>query len=299
MHASILEGMGVQMPAWRGKVSEEQARDLAAYIRALAPTKGTSPGVPPASVDERFQSLQKELHKLQEQFHELTKDTPIDPPTTPPAQPQPKASSPSVATKAAKDPVPTEKPKPMDSSPPAATAANTPAVREGPARPEREANLGQPPDARPPISFLDKVIGWVGKFHPVTVHFPIALLTAAAAAELLRLLTGNLVFDAVSRYCVWFGTLTAVVADVLGWFTAGFQLADASWVMTIHRWLGTSVVAWAAMVLVLSEVSGRPNRRRARLCYRVTLLVVPILVLVTGFFGGAVVFGLDHYIWPE
>jgi mono/diheme cytochrome c family protein/uncharacterized membrane protein len=380
LQASILEGMGVQMPAWRGKVSEKQAHELAAYVRSLAPTKGTPPSARPASADERFQSLQKQLHSLQEQFYELSKDSPIDPPATPPEPPRPKDSSPAVATKAGKGLVSAGDPKPEDSRPPLAAAAKTPAVRElfqqhcgkchgadgtgspvrkdhpkipdfaaasglaqrsdaqmlacildgkgkdmptwrgkiseqqasdlatyvrafavtkDPARPERDPNLREPSDAQPLLCFLDKLTRWLGKLHPAAIHFPIALLTAAAGAEVLRLLTGNPVFDAASRYCIWFGTLGAVVAGALGWFAGGFQLNDASWVMTTHRWLGTFVVAWAALVLVLSEASGRPNRRRTRMCFRVALLVVPVLILVTGFLGGAVVFGLNHYSWPE
>jgi uncharacterized membrane protein len=131
------------------------------------------------------------------------------------------------------------------------------------------------------------------------VHFPIGLLMAAAAAELLRMATRKPAFDAVSRYCLWFGTLTAVVAGVLGWFLAGFHLTDDSWVLTTHRWLGTSTVVCAGTVLVLCELSLRPDRRRTRMCFRVALFVVAALVSVTGFFGGAVVYGLDHYNWPR
>ena len=57
--------------------------------------------------------------------------------------------------------------------------------------------------------------------HVALVHFPIALLTAAAVAELLQLGTGKPAYDAVSRYCIWFGTLSAMAAGVLGWFTSG------------------------------------------------------------------------------
>jgi hypothetical protein len=65
-----------------------------------------------------------------------------------------------------------------------------------------------------------------------------------------------------------------------------------------HRWVGTSTVAVAGLVLVLGEGSRRPGRRRTRMMFRVALFVVAALVGVTGFFGGAVVFGLDHYTWP-
>jgi uncharacterized membrane protein len=157
----------------------------------------------------------------------------------------------------------------------------------------------EPAEAEPPVGFFEKLTGWLGKFHPATVHFPIGLLTAAAVAELLRLATGQPAFDAVSRFCVWFGALTAVVAGILGWFLGDFRLTDASWVLMAHRWLGTSTAACAALVLLLTEMSRGPDRRRTRMWFRVTLLVVAALVLATGFFGGAMVYGLDHYTWPQ
>jgi uncharacterized membrane protein len=155
------------------------------------------------------------------------------------------------------------------------------------------------PQAKPPRGFLEKLVGWLGRFHSPVVHFPIALLTAAAVAELLRLATGRPAFDDVSRYCVWFGALTAVVAGVLGWFWGQFRLTDASAAMMTHRRLGTSTVAGAVLVLLLKEVSRRPDCGRGRMWFRLTLLVVAGLVMATGFLGGVVVFGADHYAWPQ
>src|SRR5437764_394800 len=37
--ASILDGMGDEMPAWRGKISKEQARGLVAQVRSFAQTR--------------------------------------------------------------------------------------------------------------------------------------------------------------------------------------------------------------------------------------------------------------------
>ena len=221
---SILDGKGLEMPGWRGKISEEQARGLVAHVRAFAPTPGTPKGASPASSNERDGRFEKD---------------------------------------------------------------------------QEESTPAELAEAKPPRGFFVKLIRWLGKFHPASVHFPIALLTFAAVAELLRMATGNPAFDAISRYCVSFGTLTAVVAGTLGWFLGGFRLTDASWVMMTHRWLGTSTVVCAGLVLLLSEVSRHPDRRGTRICFRVTLLVVAGLVSVTGFFGGAVVFGLDHYSWPQ
>jgi mono/diheme cytochrome c family protein/uncharacterized membrane protein len=172
---------------------------------------------------------------------------------------------------------------------------------------ERSRGVAREPQNSPPAeaaaaqlprTFAEKLIRWLGQFHPAAVHFPIGLLTAAAVAELLGLVTGKLAFDAISRYCLWFGALTAVVAGILGWFLGGFHLTDTSWVLMAHRWLGTSTSAWAGLVLVLSELSRRPDHRRARMRFRVALFAVAVLVLITGFFGGALVFGFEHYSWP-
>jgi uncharacterized membrane protein len=81
-----------------------------------------------------------------------------------------------------------------------------------------------------PDNGLAQVHFWLGKTHPPAVHFPIALLTAAAVAELLRVVTGKPAFDAVSRYCIWFETLSAVTAGVLGW-SAG----EPDFRLEIHR----------------------------------------------------------------
>ena len=179
--------------------------------------------------------------------------------------------------------------------------AFTPATeKSGEGQQDRSAST-EPAEAEPPKTFAGKLIGWLGGFHPPSVHFPIALLTVAAVAELLLMVTGKSKRDlnAVSRYCVGFGALTAVVAGVLGWFLGGFQVTDASWVKTTHRWLGTSTVALAGLALVLSELCRHPNRHRTRISFRVALFIVAALVSVTGFFGGALVFGFKHYSWPR
>jgi uncharacterized membrane protein/cytochrome c5 len=168
-------------------------------------------------------------------------------------------------------------------------------------RPNQESQrpAGRPdetPRAEPPRAFSDKLIAWLGNVHPPAVHFPLALLTAAAVAELLRLVTGQSAFDPVCRFCLWFGFLTAVVAGALGWFAGGLQLNDAAWVLRAHRWLGSSAVACAGLALALGEVSRRSGR--FRLGFRISLFGAAGVVLAAGFFGGALVFGLDHYAWP-
>ena len=78
----------------------------------------------------------------------------------------------------------------------------------------------------------------------------------------------------------------------------GFRASDPSWIMTTHRWLGTSTDVLAVITLLAAEVSRRPGWQRARRWFAVLLVVVALMVLVAGFFGGALLYGIRHYDWP-
>ncbi len=145
---------------------------------------------------------------------------------------------------------------------------------------------------------MGKFIDWLGKFHPPAANFPVALLVAAAIAEFLWLVRRRPLFDAASRYCIWFGALAGVLTGTLGWFLGGFHAIDNDWTLTVHRWLGTSTDACAVLTLVLSEISRRPGKERIRAAFQALLLLVALMVLAVGFFGGAQLYGLDHYAWP-
>jgi plastocyanin len=149
-----------------------------------------------------------------------------------------------------------------------------------------------------PTGLAGEIIRWLGKFHPPAANFPIALLVAAAVAEVFFTATGRPAFDAASRFCLWFGALAAVLTGTLGWFLGGFRTVDPSWIMTTHRWLGTSSDVLAVLALLLGEASRRPGRERARRWFGVLLVVVALMVLAAGFFGGAMLYGIRHYDWP-
>jgi uncharacterized membrane protein/YHS domain-containing protein len=143
-------------------------------------------------------------------------------------------------------------------------------------------------------------IGWLGKFHPPSVNFPIALMMAALIAEVLFMATGRPLFDAAGRFTVWFAIVGTIGAVTLGWFFGGFKLVDDDWIMTTHRWVGTAAGLWAFVLAWFAgkEWSGSArNPARSRSGYRVALLVGTALVSANGFFGGALMYGIDHYLW--
>ena len=129
------------------------------------------------------------------------------------------------------------------------------------------------------------------------VNFPIGVLFSGALAELLFVLRKSGVYDHVARFCVAFAALTGLVAGVLGWFFGGFHLPDTDWLLATHRWLGTGTVLWLLVLWRLSERARRHAGSPRRL-YHILLFGGAVLVAVQGFFGGAMVYGINHYMWP-
>jgi ubiquinol-cytochrome c reductase cytochrome b subunit len=68
---SILEGKGALMPAFRGRVSDAQAGDLTAYVRAFGPARAAPPASDQSDFEKRFRELEEEWKELQRQMHEL------------------------------------------------------------------------------------------------------------------------------------------------------------------------------------------------------------------------------------
>ena len=75
---SILEGRGSRMPAFHGKLGDDQVGDIVAFLRSFAPDASDSRSVAQAelelaSFDERFRGLQGRLDELRKQYYELDK----------------------------------------------------------------------------------------------------------------------------------------------------------------------------------------------------------------------------------
>lgn len=171
-------------------------------------------------------------------------------------------------------------------------------VAEPSSPPENRSDLkGEAPGAE--RTFIVRLLAWLGHFHPAVVHFPIALLVAAAAAELLLLRTGRTSLAAARSFCLWLAAPSAFLAGLLGWFYAEFQLREETDLLELHQWLGTAAIGLAFLALVLQETSRRREGRGWPLALRTALFLAAALVLLSGYFGGVLVHGPDHYVWPE
>jgi mono/diheme cytochrome c family protein len=83
--ASILDGKGDGMPAFRGRLSEGQARTLVAYVRGLNP-KAVAGSGSPTDFEVRFQELRREFEELRRQLNQLSAQPSTPKRTMPPAE---------------------------------------------------------------------------------------------------------------------------------------------------------------------------------------------------------------------
>jgi hypothetical protein len=148
-------------------------------------------------------------------------------------------------------------------------------------------------NAPPAASAGRRTLVWLGKFHLVVVHFPIALLLAGLVGEAWSLWKQSRAPSPVVRFCLALGGLSAVATVGLGWL---FALGHgSSGLLGLHRWIGTTAGVWAVAVAVCSE---RDSRRGVRSWWtRGLVLAGAALVGLTAHLGGLLVHGADFYDW--
>lgn len=141
----------------------------------------------------------------------------------------------------------------------------------------------------PVASPLRRTLRWLGKFHLLALHFPIALAVAAGLAELCSVWRRSPAPSAVVRFCLWLAAGAAVPTIAFGWLHAIDNGLSSPGLLLAHRWLGS-----AAGALLLA----------AALCYewgnrawwaRLVLFAAVVLTVATAHFGGLLAQGV-HFL---
>jgi uncharacterized membrane protein len=147
----------------------------------------------------------------------------------------------------------------------------------------------------PPLPI--RLFAWLGRFHVLVIHFPIALLLAAALGELIAVLRGDQAMRPAVRYCVLLGATGAGAAALLGWLHAdvGGHGSATGGILGVHRWLGTSACLIAIAIAVAGEWDHRCGQRT--LLFRILLFSGAALTALTAHLGGLLVHGRNFLDW--
>jgi uncharacterized membrane protein len=146
---------------------------------------------------------------------------------------------------------------------------------------------------------LGHALRFLGRFHVLVVHFPIALVSVAVAADAGAVVLRREWVRQASRFCLVLGAAGALLAASLGWLAAeeGVRTEAQSQILQTHRWLGVSGATWAVVACGLMALSRRGDRPALALAYRAALYIAGALVAVAGHFGGTLIYGRDHLTW--
>lgn len=71
LEGDVLNGKDALMPAFQGRVSADQARDLVAYVRAFGPPRTSEAKPPQSDFERRFQQLSQQWDELGKQLRAL------------------------------------------------------------------------------------------------------------------------------------------------------------------------------------------------------------------------------------
>jgi uncharacterized membrane protein len=131
-----------------------------------------------------------------------------------------------------------------------------------------------------------------GRSHPLLIHFPIALLIGAAAAEAAAAITRNARWRDAAVISARAGAVFAALAAAAGWRLSLAPAMAGTPLLGWHQWSGvlSAVFAAAAAAGAPSRDGHRPARRWA---YRAALLGAAVMVAIAGHLGGQMVWGAD------
>ena len=134
----------------------------------------------------------------------------------------------------------------------------------------------------------------IGKLHPLLVHFPIALVLAAAGAEIVAIRTRRASWRAIAAANVRTGAAMGVLTLIAGWVLATAPFVEATSSLTSHRWTGVAAVA-ATIGAAVASWRSHGESHRSLVVYRGALVGAAVLVAIAGHLGATLVWGPDFF----
>ena len=138
---------------------------------------------------------------------------------------------------------------------------------------------------------------WLGRLHPGLVHFPIALIVVALAAEVTCIATREGRFADTARFLVNVAAWVSIPVAATGFLRAGSMTMDAAQqhVFAIHRIFGIATPILAFLCAGLAAGVRRSGQIWELMLYRVVLVMTAVSAVVAGFYGGEIVFGAGFF----
>lgn len=167
------------------------------------------------------------------------------------------------------------------------------AMQRGPtAMHDRMGEMMEEKENRSQLSVGQRLLDWLGRMHPVIVHFPIAFFPAALFTAVIG--RRSPAFAAPVQFLVIAGGIVGPIAALFGWFDGGFDFANDDMLLRWHRWLGTAIGAGSLGLGIWAWRLPDSNRGAGMI---IGLSLITVAIVAQGWFGAAMVHGIDHMNW--
>ena len=143
---------------------------------------------------------------------------------------------------------------------------------------------------RSKMSFLERLVGWFGRLHPMVVHFPIAFFPAALFTAIVG--RRRPAFSAPVQFLVVAGGIFAPLAAAAGWLAG--MTADPEPILAPHRWLGVAIAVAGAGLGIWAWRRPWEDRGAGMI---LALTAMTIAIAVQGFLGASLTHGMDHMMF--
>lgn len=135
---------------------------------------------------------------------------------------------------------------------------------------------------------------FLGRLHPMVVHFPLGLILFAAILELFTFGRFNSSLRPGIKICLATGVISSLVSAAFGWLLATGEEYTGN-TLNIHQWSGISTAALGSIVLILLVKLRKQPRPSTIRIYRTLLFITALGIGVTGHFGSSLTHG-DEYL---
>ncbi|MEQ6119606.1 DUF1549 domain-containing protein [Reichenbachiella sp. MALMAid0571] len=135
------------------------------------------------------------------------------------------------------------------------------------------------------------ILQFLGRLHPLAVHFPIGLLVVALFLECLTIGGKRVGLREGINWMVYMGALFAVMATILGLLLRTFDDYTGDLVQT-HQYLGIATAVFSAItsLFLMKTLQGKLANY---FLYRAALVVTVVSLTVTGHLGANLTHGED------
>ena len=135
---------------------------------------------------------------------------------------------------------------------------------------------------------------FLGRLHPMVVHFPLSFLLFAAVLELFTLKSFHSKLRPGINLLVYAGAGSALLAVLMGWLLANIEDYGGE-TLSVHQWAGLATCLLALGTVFLLFLIFRKEQNQYVTIYRGMLFFTATGISVTGHFGASLTHG-DQYL---